>query len=156
MTTSQQKAFLDTIAFSELGKELLAASDNGYNVLVGSRPGHVNLFHSYVDHPRDLVHVTSSLASTAAGRYQILEHVFDVYKKQLNLPDFGPASQDAIALQMCKECHALQDIEDGEIRDALAEVKSRWASLPGAGYGQHENDADNLVAEFEKDGGHVA
>lgn len=156
MTTSQQKAFLDTIAYSELGHALIVGSDDGYNVLVGSTPNRINIFHSYADHPRELVHITSSLASTAAGRYQILEHIYDVYKVQLGLPDFSPASQDRIALQMCKECHALNDIEDGEIKDALVEVKSRWASLPGADYGQHENKMDDLVNAYKQDGGKVA
>lgn len=32
----QVKAFLDTIAFSELGHEIIEQSDDGYNVFVGS------------------------------------------------------------------------------------------------------------------------
>jgi hypothetical protein len=32
------KAFLDMIAWSEIGPALLAKSDNGYNVCVGSTP----------------------------------------------------------------------------------------------------------------------
>ena len=50
MTSPNLKAFLDMIAFSEIGPTLLAASDNGYDVLVGG-----TLFHGYADHPRVLV-----------------------------------------------------------------------------------------------------
>lgn len=69
-------------------------SDNGYNVIVGGK-----LFFNYDDHPRVLVDLPNlDIHSTAAGRYQILEHNFDAYKAILNLPDFGADSQDAIAL----------------------------------------------------------
>ena len=40
--TGNEKAFLDMLAWSELGDKIIAQSDNGYNVLVGSLPGHVN------------------------------------------------------------------------------------------------------------------
>ena len=42
---------------SELGRALLAKSDNGYNVLVGSKPAAPILFHSYADHPRRLIQI---------------------------------------------------------------------------------------------------
>ena len=40
----QIKAFLDMIAWSELGEELIDISDNGYNVIVGSTPSRPILF----------------------------------------------------------------------------------------------------------------
>ena len=96
--TPNLKAFLAMIAHSE-GTSQIPGSDDGYRVLVGSTPNHPRLFDSYADHPRVLVQLRPGLKSTAAGRYQILERIFDAYKAQLNLPDFSPASQDAIAAQ---------------------------------------------------------
>jgi lysozyme len=145
------------IAVSELTARLLAISDNGYNVLVGSTPDHPRLFSGYADHPRQLIDLPRrGIKSTAAGRYQILARYFDAYKKQLGLKDFSPASQDAIAVQMIHECGALQDIDAGLLAPAIDKCRSRWASLPGAGYGQHENDIDTLALAFRRSGGVIA
>jgi muramidase (phage lysozyme) len=143
------KAFLDMIAYSEgtdNGRQ--PTKNHGYDVVVGG-----SLFEGYADHPRKLVNLRPGLASTAAGRYQVLSRYFDAYKKQLKLPDFSPESQDAIAIQLIKECKAMDDIEKGYIDVALAKCKSRWASLPGAGYGQHEYDKGALLAAYKKAGG---
>lgn len=151
------RAFLQMIAVSELTARLLAISDNGYNVLVGSTPDHPRLFSSYADHPRQLVDLPRlGVKSTAAGRYQILARYFDAYKKQLGLRDFSPASQDAIAVQMIRECKALDDIDAGRLAEAINKCRSRWASLPGAGYGQRENDYEALALAFRRSGGVLA
>lgn len=153
-STRQTRAFLDTLAWSEIGPTLLKFSDDGYNVLVGSTPDHPTLFVGYADHPR--IHC-AALDSDAAGRYQILSRIFDAYKVRLNLPDFGHASQDAIALQLIRECHAAEDIEHGRIVVALSKCRSRWASLPGAPYpGQPQRRLSDLVAAFKAAGGGVA
>ena len=142
------KAFLDMIAVSEgtAGK-----GNDGYNVVVGG-----SLFNSYDDHPRKLVWIRPGLASTAAGRYQLLKRYYDAYKKQLDLPNFSPLSQDLIAIQQIRERGALQDIEKGYINIAIDKVKNIWASIPGAGYGQHENKIDKLIAAYKDAGGTVA
>lgn len=140
------RAFLDMIAKSEgtWGK-----GDNGYDVMVGGR-----YFSSYKDHPRVLVNLPKlKIKSTAAGRYQILARYYDHYKKQLDLPDFGPVSQDKIAIQLIKECNALDDIEAGRIVSAISKCKSRWASFPAAGYGQHEQKIETLVSAYLDAGG---
>lgn len=147
---SNLDAFLTMIAVSE-GTELLG--DHGYNVLVGSTAAHPVLFDSYADHPRKLVDLGHGLASTAAGRYQILERYYDAYKWRLKLPDFSPASQDAIATQMIREHEALQEIESGNIRSAIVSCSPIWASLPGNHYGQHQNTGDWLVQAFTDAGG---
>jgi muramidase (phage lysozyme) len=142
------KAFLDMIAVSE-GTKL--RGDNGYNVLVGG-----GLFNGYADHPRQRIEVRPGLISTAAGRYQLLARYYDAYKVQLNLHDFSPASQDAIAIQQIKERGAIPDIEKGYIDVAISKVRNIWASLPGAGYGQHENSEQLLIAAYKKFGGTTA
>ena len=151
-----RKAFLDMIAVSELGYKLIEVSDNGYNVIVGSTPEKPILFNSYADHPRRLIQLKPGLASTAAGRYQLLARYYDAYKRLLKLSDFSPASQDLIALQQIRERRALPDIDAGHFTVAVGKVCNIWASLPGAGYGQHENTLAYLEDAYEKAGGRFA
>lgn len=150
-------AFLDTLAMSEIGPQMLKASDDGYNIVVGSIPGKLDLFTSYATHPNKKVYLPKmDVYSTAAGRYQILARYFQVYKVQLSLPDFGPIAQDQIALQLIKECKATAAISAGNITEALKLCKSRWASLPGAGYGQPEHKLETLLAYYTAAGGVLA
>lgn len=146
--TNNERAFLDMIAKSE---GTYGNGDNGYNVMVGN-----TLFVGYDTHPHKLIHLTPTLASTAAGRYQLLAKYYDVYAKMLGLTDFSPASQDAIALQQIKECRALDDINAGNFEQAIYKVRHIWASLPGAGYGQHENKMATLKQDYIDAGGSVA
>lgn len=146
-------AFLDMIAASEIGAPLLAVSDDGYDVLVGSTAAEPMLFNSYVDHPNVL---NKRLHSTAAGRYQILFRWWQIYKAQMFLRDFSPVSQDRYALQQLKEHGALPYIDAGEFELAVAKVAPVWASLPGAGYGQRENQLEHLQAAYVAAGGQVA
>jgi muramidase (phage lysozyme) len=159
---SNLDAFLTMISVSE---GTAAIGDRGYNCIVGSRLGRAILFTSYRDHPRIKVQVRDdlpqtlqdeSLWSTAAGRYQILARYFDAYKLSLGLPDFSPSSQDLIATQMIRERLALDDVNAGHFDIALAKVRHTWASLPGAGYGQHENSLADLLQTFTSAGGVVA
>lgn len=155
--TNNLRAFLDTIAVSELGKALLAISDNGYNCLVGSTSAAPHLFGSYADHPRQLIWLPRlNINSTAAGRYQLLARYFDAYKVLLKLPDFSPASQDAIAIQQINERKALPLIESGDFSTAIDRVSNIWASLPGSQYGQHTNKMADLEAAYVDAGGVVA
>ncbi|MBB5875878.1 glycoside hydrolase family 104 protein [Xanthomonas sp. 3498] len=146
-------AFLDMLAWSEgtdNGKQLTA--DHGYDVLVGG-----GLFRSYADHPRVLVDLPKlGIKSTAAGRYQLLQRYYVAYSKSLGLGDFSPLSQDLIALQQIKERGALKLIQAGNIKSAIAKVSNIWASLPGAGFGQHEHSIDDLLAAYKRAGGAVA
>lgn len=143
---NNRRAFLDMIAASEGTKHL---GDNGYNVMVGGK-----LFSGYDDHPRVKVYLSKlGIYSTAAGRYQLLARYFDAYKRLLCLTDFSPTSQDIIALQQIKERGALADIDAGRIMAAIRKCANIWASLPGAGYGQHENNITMLQAAYLNAGG---
>ncbi len=124
--------------------------DDGYNVLVGSTKNHPLLFQGYDNHPQIF---NQKMNSTAAGRYQLLGHYYTAYKKSLNLPDFSPDSQDKIALQQIKECRALDEIEAGDFNVAVTLCAHIWASLPGAGYGQHENKMNDLKRAYLDAGG---
>lgn len=156
MDTKNIRPFLDMIAVSELGRALLAKSDNGYNVLVGSTAAAPKLFRGYADHPRQLIQVRPGLSSTAAGRYQLLARWYDPYKRLLGLRDFSPAAQDRIAVQQIRERLALPLIAAGRFDEAVSRVRNIWASLPGAGYGQNEHSLDYLRGIYGKAGGVLA
>lgn len=148
MQTGNRKAFLDMIAISEGTANI---GDRGYNCIVGG-----GVFGSYADHPRKLITLNNrGLKSTAAGRYQLLARYFDHYKALLKLPDFGPDSQDAIALQQIKECRALDDVDAGRLESAIRKCRNIWASFPGAGYGQHEQKLADLGNAYKEAGGKV-
>jgi muramidase (phage lysozyme) len=144
-------AFLDMLAFSEgtAGK-----GDDGYNVIVGGKT-----FNDYSDHPRVLVDLPKlNIKSSAAGRYQLLARYFDAYKKQFPkfVIDFSPYAQDWIAVQQIREQKALPDIKAGDFDEAVKKVANIWASLPGAGYGQHEHKIDRLRLAYANAGGILA
>jgi muramidase (phage lysozyme) len=146
-------ALLDAIAWSEIGPGLLAHSDNGYDVLVGSTDHAPLLFDSYATHP-DVY--SPRLRSTAAGRYQLLYRYWVAYSRMLGLPDFSPLSQDRIALQQIREQGALGHIHVGDLAAAIAAVNDIWASLPGSPYGQHEQDMASLQGAYVAAGGTLA
>ncbi len=144
------KAFLDMLAYSE-GTSRCGDQD-GYNILVGSTPWHPITFEDYSEHPNIL---NERCNSTAAGRYQLLYRYWAPYKKLLHLRDFGPESQDLIAIQQIIESRALAAIEAGLFDVAVSKCKHIWASLPGAGYGQHENNLGNLRLVYTQAGGRL-
>ncbi|MGO2009250.1 glycoside hydrolase family 24 protein [Vreelandella alkaliphila] len=148
-------AFLDTLAFAEIGTPMLSdpRTDNGYRIIVGSLPSKLILIDDYDDHPRQLMQIRKGLSSTAAGRYQILSRYWDHYKLTLSLPDFAPLSQDRYAIQQVREQKALPLIQEGRIADAIHRCRNIWASLPGAGYGQHEYSLERLLLEFKRSKG---
>ncbi|HET9835149.1 MAG TPA: glycoside hydrolase family 104 protein, partial [Rhodanobacteraceae bacterium] len=133
-------AFLDMLAWSEIGPALLAKSDDGYNVNVGGE-----LFVGYAQHPRTAVRTRWGW-SDAAGRYQIMAAIpgrietdtWDWASKAAGVADFTPASQDQVCIYLIKHHGALDDVIAGRFAEALVKCSKEWASLPGAGYGQHE------------------
>ncbi len=129
---SNLQAFLDMLGISEGTATCPATQDKGYDILVGG-----TRFTNYSDHPRIVVDLGHGLKSTAAGRYQILERYYDAYADSLDLDDFSPASQDAIATQMVSERHAMDAINEGNLMLAIHLCCNIWASLPGSFYRQH-------------------
>ena len=131
--------------------------NQGYDVIVNGIGGEPKTFTDYSKHPNILATVNNKgLKSTAAGAYQILYKYWIAYKKQLGLKGFYPEDQDAIAMQLAKECKARDDINAGCIESAITKCRSRWASLHGVGYGQFEHKMDTLVSAYKKAGGTVA
>ena len=155
--TANEKAFLKMLTVSEVTSTSKYTKNNGYDVIVNGIGGEPKTFTDYSKHPNVLVTVNNKgLKSTAAGAYQILYKYWVAYKKQLGLKGFYPEDQDAIAMQLIKECKARGDINAGRIESAITKCRSRWASLPGAGYGQFEHKMGTLVSAYKKAGGTVA
>lgn len=139
-------AFLDTLRWSEIGETMLGQSDEGYNVLVGSTPTRMKLFDSYARHPNVY---DATCRSTAAGGYQFLFRIWTAYQRQLKLEDFSPINQDRAAIQILKEQHAYGQIVKGFAFSGIKRVANIWASLPDAGYGQHEHPMKALLEQYE-------
>lgn len=146
-------AFLDMIAWSEIGPDLLAVSDDGYNVLEGSTASHPLLFTSYAAHPH---HLNVKDNSTAAGRPQITWPTWHGLQQSIHLPDFSPISQEIAALELARRRGAWAALDAGDIHTAITLCNQEWASLPGAGATlpngkpQHENRFDGLIAAYSR------
>lgn len=142
------RAFFDMLAYSE------GTTKNGYRTLFGG-----GTFDSLADHPRRVFSFTNgagqTLKTTAAGRYQFLARTWDSLKTKLDLPDFGPESQDAAALELVRQRGALADVKAGRLEAAIVKCAPIWASLPGAGYNQPERKLSSLVAAYQNAGGAI-
>lgn len=148
------RAFLDMIAHSE-GTDI-PGHPPGYDVIVGSTPRKRILIKDMSRHPNVAVQLTETLWSTAAGRYQIIYPTWSGLKWKLKLKDFGGKSQDACAIELIKQANALDLVNNGKFEAAVKACCHIWASLPGAGYGQHENKMSELLSVYKKSGGVVA
>lgn len=154
-------AFLDTLAYAEGTSTHPLTKNHGYDVIVTGLDGKREIFTDYRDHPFACgrpakVFNHRGEKSTASGRYQQLYLFWPHYQKRLALPDFSPLSQDRLAIQLIRECRALDELHRGCIERAISRCRNIWASLPGAGYGQHEHDLEELVSVWRTAGGGLA
>jgi muramidase (phage lysozyme) len=146
-------AYLDLIAFSEGTSTSPHTLHDGYDVIVSGVDGWHD-FEDFRDDPFSLgrppieIHREPLLESTAAGRYQLLARYWPHYRDLLHLPDFGPLSQDKVALQQIKERGAVADILAGDIAAAIGKCSNIWASFPGNGYGQGGKELGLLLDHF--------
>jgi muramidase (phage lysozyme) len=156
-----RKAFLDMLAYSEGTSTSPATKCDGYDVIVTGRDGVPETFVDFSDHPfakgrPSKVINSKGLTSNASGRYQFMLKDWAHYRKQLNLSDFGPVSQDSWAIQLIRERGALPLIDIGNFDMAVLRCKNIWASLPGAGYGQPEHEIAKLERAYLLAGGELA
>lgn len=115
------RALLDTIAGSE---------SPGYNVMYGG-----GKFEDFADHPRRAVPIASGpnagKTSSAAGRYQFLGSTWDEVKKEANLPDFSPDSQDQGAWHLAQKTYKTKTGRD--LETDLTNAKGNPAAVQGIG-----------------------
>lgn len=159
--TPNRKAFLDTLAVSEGTSTSHATRMNGYDVIVTGVDGKDEVFTDFTTHPFAKGRVSKvinskGLTSNASGRYQFMLRDWAHYRNQLHLEDFGPDAQDCWALQLIKERGALALIDAGRFKEAVNLCRNLWASLPGAGYAQHENSMEKLTIAYVQAGGTLA
>lgn len=153
-------AFLRAIRYGEG-----TAGGNGYQILCGGKT-----FDSFADHPAlrgwtglplsdsmcKAAGFGAGCVSTAAGAYQINKPTWRGLVSKLGLSDFSPDSQDRAAIELISQRGALQDVYAGRIDSAVSKCAKVWASLPSAGYGQHEVSMNSFISNFENEGGAVA
>jgi muramidase (phage lysozyme) len=157
------RAFLEMLKFSEG----VAPGLDGYRTLFGGA-----LFdNGFIDHPRIAKQFTDGagrrLWTSAAGAYQFMAvspiptggatrvNTWDTLQRRLQLPDFGPDSQDRAALDLVRERGALADVQAGRLALAIQKCAPVWASLPGAGYAQKERKINTLFAAYAENGGNL-
>lgn len=146
--TANRAAFLAMIRRSETGTTGAAA----YSILVGG-----GTFSDFSKHPKIRVWIERyGIYSTAAGAYQINWPTWSTEQPSPKLPDFSPASQDAFALHLLRKSGALALIDAGDFAGAVRRAAPRWASLPGAGYGQSEQSLAFLQSVYTQNGGALA
>ena len=153
-TNTNVKAYLDVIAASEGTSSSSITKLDGYDVLVTGINGPAT-FDDFLAHPFEngrqsiVVRVgPPQLRSTASGRYQIILSTYKRLAAESGCTRFAPINQDALAIQLLKDCRAMQHLLDGEIAAATAAAAIVWASLPGAPYGQPEHDMTWVLNEF--------
>lgn len=147
LTTAQKnlKAFLLMIQYSEG-----TSGTNAYRTLYGG-----GLFNDFSAHPNTKIK-KYGITSTAAGAYQILNRTWGEVALRLKLTDFSPINQDRAAIELIRRRKALDDVFAGRFSVAIEKCRKEWASLPGAGYGQHENSIKGLLAVYHMAGGTIA
>jgi len=151
--TRNQRAWLEMIAYAEIGYALLDVSDNGYNVLVSSTAARPYLFYDYSKHPRRYMQFSAHIVSSAAGRYQLLYDTWLGLTKDTGLTDISPATQDIMALKLADQKGAMPYINQGYIEEAIWRCRNIWASLPGNNYGQGGKSLDQLLLAYYRAGG---
>ena len=159
--THNQKAFLGMLSVSEGTSTSPKTRMNGYDVIVTGIDGKPEVFTDFTAHPfaggrPSKVINSRGLTSNASGRYQFMLRDWVHYRNQLHLEDFVPDAQDCWALQLIKERNALALIDQGRFAEAVSLCRNLWASLPGAGYAQHENSLEDLTIAYVQAGGQLA
>ena len=134
--TPNRRAMLDTIAFAE-------GTGDRYDYLYGYGTFDVN-------GPHPNITVTSGgYSSTAAGRYQFLYSTWQDTIPKIPEPDIMlPANQDQAALQRINDRGALEEVDNGNIEDAILKLNQEWASFPGSPYGQPTRSMAELLSYF--------
>jgi lysozyme len=127
--TPERIALLRTIRYAE--GTWKNGAEEGYRTLYGG-----SLFTDTRRHP-DIV-VRARYASAAAGAYQFMPDTWEGAARYLNLPDFGPESQDQGALYLVEKRGVLDDVDRGEFsQQVVARLAPEWASFPTLGGGSY-------------------
>lgn len=119
------KAFLKMIRWAE-GTD----SENGYRMMFTGK-----LYEGdFSKHPR-IINCTilengEDLCSDVFGAYQFLSPTWDRKAKKLGLTDVSPKNQDIAAIDLLNDVGAIALIEKDDIKGAVIQSSTIWASLP--------------------------
>jgi muramidase (phage lysozyme) len=142
---AKQKALLDTIAWAEGTR---GRGSDGYNVIVGYKYAA-----DCTRHPNRLIRLSSTLSSTAAGRYQFLTRTWN----SLGLATFSPDNQERGGLKLVNrrgvKPPADRAMTATELTNALSKLSYEWASLPPNRYGQGIRSPAQVRAEYCRNAG---
>ena len=133
------RAVLDAIAVAELGAD--AEAKGGYGYLFGDVGGKETFdANKLTRHPKRVVHKWGH-SSSATGRYQTMDFVWDEEAGRLGIRDFKPQSQEIMAVSRLMYRKVVDDILSGNVAGAIAkpgnfDLAGEWASLEGNPYGQ--------------------
>jgi muramidase (phage lysozyme) len=152
--------FLDLAGWSEGTVTNPATQCDGYDVIVTGIGRHLNIFTDFSNHPfadgrppivlRQTEQGAPTLRSDASGRYQIMLKTWRDYRTILSLPDFGPHSQDVLAIHLLRERNVPHLLIGNEIAAAIHACSNLWASFPGNEYGQGGKSMDALLERFQQ------
>lgn len=158
LASPRVQAFLRVIRFGETS----ATDPQAYRAQFGWKSGsHFRTFSSFADHPREafqFTHQTRGLLWTSAsGAYQAMCAVpnrtrvdtWGDFVRSEGPHDFSPLSQDKFAVWCLNRRHALQDVLDGNIEQAIFKCALEWASFPGNDYGQGGKSLQVLLNTYD-------
>lgn len=141
---AQISAFLAVIRAGE--------SSNNYGALVGG-----GSFTDFSHHPatppitfKGVINADGT-PSHAAGAYQFQPGTWGQLASALHLADFGPASQDAGAIQLLRQRGAYDDIVMGDISSAVGKLQTEWQMFTLTRW-----NVSAVSALFESNGGYTA
>jgi Muramidase (phage lambda lysozyme) len=135
-------AMLSLIAYAE-------GTGDKYNISYTHQP-----FTDYSDHPRRL-YCSRGICSDAAGRYQFLSTTWDGLRRELNLKDFSPASQDKAAIELMKRCGGYGAAVRGDVAAFADRCWNQWASFQSSNgkkldSRQHAHSIEQLQTKYQE------
>jgi len=116
----------------------------GYNIMFGG-----GTFDDYTRHP-DTVVDGGRLKSAAAGAYQFMPGTYSGVKRDLNLPDFSPSSQDQAALELIRR-RGVDPDRDPLTPQNVNKLSPEWAALPTLQGGSYYPNQKSRDFQFVKD-----
>lgn len=87
--------------------------------------------------------------SSASGAYMITTETWLEYKTKLGLTDFGPDSQDSVAIAIIKQEQAYDDVREAKVEVAIKKLNKRWSSLPGGSQHQTGVTLEKAMEQFK-------
>jgi len=132
---SNVAAFLHLIRFGESSN-----SDRAYSMLYGG-----GQFSDFSQHPGIFFPLPNGKQTSAAGAYQIVLTTWNNLRRQYDLPDFSPTTQDFAAVCLIKGRGAISDVEAGRFDIAIRKCRKEWTSLPGAAAARYSLDKAHQI-----------